>query len=126
MKFASLLTASSLGLSLIGFSGIAQAENVSSVQVLSNRCEDAVLISQVPARSRTMSQGRTATPRPAIPMNNQQLKPNGNVAESKDCTTTTAPATNEQGQNGVNKCTSCSYSNGGFTVNCIFFANPNQ
>ncbi len=40
--------------------------------------------------------------------------------EQKNCSTDEAPAVNKQGKLGSNVCTSCYYSNGGFSLSCGF------
>ncbi|MCF4967589.1 hypothetical protein [Nostoc sp. CMAA1605] len=80
-------------------------------EVISRNCADAVhaanytLVSVLPAPTNT--QRAIAQP--------------GGSTEQKTCETTNAPATNSQGVNGTNRCTTCTYSsNGHVTVNCIF------
>jgi hypothetical protein len=52
--------------------------------------------------------------------------PERGETEKKDCSTTNAPATNDKGENGTNRCTTCTYStNGHVTVNCIFIKTKN-
>ncbi len=108
MKFTSILTASAISITLLTLSGVAYANNLPQVDLSVSNCQDLPnLISQ-----------RTTT---TTNNNNERLtQPSGNGTEKKTCETTNAPATNEQGENGTNRCTSCSYSNGGFTVNCVF------
>ncbi|BDA69802.1 hypothetical protein CAL7716_039680 [Calothrix sp. PCC 7716] len=89
-----------------------------SAKVTSHSCNDSVysgkqtmLVSSVPVR----------------PNSNRPITaPSGGGTEKKDCVTTNAPATNSQGENGTNRCTTCTYStNGHVTVNCLFIKTKN-
>lgn len=80
-------------------------------EVISRNCTGAVH-----SINYTLISSRTVQPNAKLPI----AQPGGST-EKKTCETTNAPATNSQGVNGTNRCTTCTYSpSGHVTVNCIF------
>lgn len=80
-------------------------------EVISHNCTDAVH-----STNYTLISSRTLQPNAKLPI----AQPGGST-EKKTCETTNAPATNSQGVNGTNRCTTCTYSSSGHvSVKCIF------
>ncbi|TWH50632.1 hypothetical protein CAL7102_04959 [Dulcicalothrix desertica PCC 7102] len=78
-------------------------------EVISKNCNDGV--------HTTLISSRPVTPSSNLPI----TAPSGGGTEKKTCETTNAPGTNEQGENGTNRCTTCTYSSSGHvSVKCIF------
>jgi hypothetical protein len=90
----------------------------SQAKVISHSCNDAVYFTK---------QTMLVSSRPVNPNSNRPITaPSGGGTEKKDCVTTNAPATNDKGENGTNRCTTCTYStNGHVTVNCLFIKTKN-
>lgn len=81
-------------------------------EVISQSCTDAVH-----STKQTLISSRPVRPSSSLPI----AAPGGGSTEKKTCETTNAPATNPQGVNGSNRCTTCTYSSSGHvSVNCIF------
>jgi hypothetical protein len=86
-------------------------------EVVSQNCTDAVHTTKY-----TLVSSRPAVPSSRLPL----ALPGDGSTEKKTCETTHAPATNEQGVNGTNRCTTCTYSSSGkFTIKCIFIKPQN-
>ncbi|KAF3886947.1 MULTISPECIES: hypothetical protein [Nostocales] len=86
-------------------------------EVVSQNCTDAVRFAKY-----TLASSRPAQPSSNLPIAAPQEGP----TEKKTCETTNSPGTNKQGENGTNRCTTCTYSsNGHVTVNCIFIKTKN-
>ncbi|UKP00266.1 hypothetical protein [Nostoc sp. UHCC 0870] len=81
-------------------------------EVISQSCTDAIH-----STNPTLVSLRPVQPNSKLPI----AAPGGGSTEKKTCETTHAPATNPQGVNGSNRCTTCTYSSSGHvSVNCIF------
>ncbi len=101
---------SALSFTLLSMISLSTSTAFAQTQVVSNVCG-----SHVPGSAMLVSQ------RSGVSTGNLKLAPSGGSSEKKTCETTNAPATNEQGENGTNRCTTCTYSSSGHvTVNCIF------
>ncbi|BAZ27992.1 hypothetical protein NIES4074_04220 [Cylindrospermum sp. NIES-4074] len=103
-----------IGISILATALVSNAAMATQPQaeVVSRNCADAVQSTR-----HTLISVRPGQPASSLPI----AAPRGGANEKKSCETTNAPATNPQGVNGTNRCTSCTYSsNGVFTVNCIF------
>ncbi|WP_427162505.1 hypothetical protein ACQFX9_13720 [Aliinostoc sp. HNIBRCY26] len=79
-------------------------------EVISRNCADAV-----------HSANHTLISFPAQTNIQRPIAQPGGATEQKTCETTNAPATNSQGENGTNRCTTCTYSSNNLvTFKCIF------
>ncbi|OKH52788.1 hypothetical protein NIES2101_13050 [Calothrix sp. HK-06] len=89
-----------------------------TAKVISHSCNDAVYST----KQTMLASSRPVQPNKGLPI----AAPSGGGTKKKDCVTTNAPATNGKGENGTNRCTTCTYStNGHVTVNCLFIKTKN-